>query len=82
LIVELLGNDLAKIAFVSAAIDLYQPAFDLLICCDHPDFAATGLSKTSFISGRSFVGMPFLELGRYIGLLTGELAKAFDDWYG
>ena len=45
----------------------------------HPDFAATGLSATSFTIHPAKL-IPIAALGKKRGDLIGELAREFDDW--
>jgi hypothetical protein len=82
-VVELLQNGLVKVALISSALDLYRPQFDLLLDSKHHDFKYTGLKRTSYISGWSFLNVLPNELTRKpIGVITGDLASDFDNWFG
>lgn len=79
-IILTVGKNNVTIAFISSAIDLYNHRTHFLIRSDHPDFIHTGLKKTSFVIGDEFKDSPINKLGKKIGILTGELAEAFDKW--
>lgn len=81
-VIDIPKFDWVKIARISSAMDLYKPHLDFLLDVKHSDFRATGLIKTSYISGEKFFEMPVLELGNYIGHLKGDLANDFAEWFG
>jgi hypothetical protein len=82
-IIEILPNQNVKIAVISSALDLYTPTTDFLISNVHPDFAATGLIRTSYVCGQNFYECFTSVLSKKrLGILTGDLAKALDDWLG
>lgn len=76
-----IGNRV-KIAVISSAMDLYNRTTDLLIDSNHPDFPATGLTRTCYITG-NFVEAPISRLSKNaIGRLEGDFEVQFDKWFG
>lgn len=73
-------KDVAVVAISSS--DLYRHGFDFLIPSDAPDFAATGLKKSSFVIGDAFRTIPLQSLSRRKGRLVGKLALDFEKWLG
>ena len=67
------------IVLVSSS-ELYRPGLHFLIPKEHPNFPATGLTKTSFVLGGQIRDLPIEELDERLGRLEGELAKEFDKW--
>lgn len=82
-VVELLPNGLVKIALISSALDLYKPHFDFLLNAKHHDFKHTGLKRTSYVSSWAFLDVLPNELTKKpIGVISGDLACDFDNWFG
>ena len=74
-------HGVVRVAFLSSAMDLLDQDGDFVIWDSDPDFAATGLKKTSYIPGRQpGYDVKRTELGRRLGCLSGELLKEFDRW--
>ena len=67
------------VVLVSAS-NLFDPQVDFLIDAARPEFKATGLRRTSFAVGRSFVAVPISALGKRLGRLEGDLAREFTAW--
>jgi hypothetical protein len=79
-IIEVIG-DLVTVVPLSSALDLYNPVTDFMIENTHPDFIATGLQRTSYVSGQYSFAVPAADLSKKRrGCLSGELGKAFDEW--
>jgi hypothetical protein len=74
--------DKVKVALLSSALGLYNPQHDFLIPATHPDFAATGLRRTSYVADieDAFWETTPDNLGKKLGELTGQLATEFDTW--
>ena len=82
MIIEVMKN-LVTVAPLSSAMDLYNLTTDFIIESTHPNFNATGLKRTSYISGQHFFDIPISDLSKNRrGYLSGELGKAFDEWIG
>jgi hypothetical protein len=80
-VIELTKTGWVKVALLSSAMDLYRPVQDFLIDSRSEDFLTTGLNRTSYVSGEHFAEIPIQDLGKKrLGILTGELAGAFDEW--
>lgn len=82
LILEICNIGKVRLALISSAFDLYKDRRDFLIEASHPDFAATGLRKTSYIARikDTFLATSPENLGKPLGQLVRGLAIAFDDW--
>lgn len=70
------------VSLISAAMDLYNRQWHFYISKLHPDFKATGLRKDSYCSGEELPHISVNLLGKRLGRLEGELARAFDAWIG
>ena len=70
-----------KVGLVSSALDFvsYQ---DFLIEDSVIDFPATGLKRTSFVSGAAFDEHKISDLIKELGQLEGELRERFMQWLG
>ena len=75
-------NGRVLLAPLSSALDLYSPTLHFLIRDDHPDFKATGLTKTSYVIGNELRDSPVELLGDHLGRFEGELAGEFKKWIG
>lgn len=74
-------KDLVTVLPLSSAMDLYNPENDFIIQNTHPDFEATGLIRTSYISGQYAFDIPISDLSKKRrGYIKGEMAKEFDKW--
>jgi mRNA-degrading endonuclease toxin of MazEF toxin-antitoxin module len=65
---------------LATSSDLHRPGYDFQILKDHPDFAATGLKKNTYVMGDQIYTVPASMLNTKLGHLEGALAKAFDKW--
>lgn len=82
-VIDLVKTGWVKVVLISAAMDLYRPSYDFLIDSQCEDFPATGLNRTSYVSGKHFAEIPIQDLGkRRLGVIVGELAESFDEWRG
>jgi hypothetical protein len=52
------------------------------ISSSHPDFAATGLAKSSNVDDRYIIELGLGQFRRRLGGLTGELLREFKDYAG
>ena len=59
--------------------DLHKSG-DFKISADHPDFHATGLTKTSYALGDQIHEVPISQLVVRRGALQGDLMREFDKW--
>ncbi len=66
----------------SSQLDLYRAGVDFLIRDDDPDFAATGLNRTSYVIDRPFVRVDAKVVRKTYGCLEGALAERFKEWAG
>jgi len=74
-------KDFVTVLPLSSAMDLYNPDSDFIIENTHPDFGATGLIRTSYISCQYAFDIPISDLSKKRrGYLKGKMAKAFDNW--
>ena len=70
------------LALCSSQLDLYRPGVDFLIRGDDPDFAATGLARTSYVIDRPLVRVEAKTARKTYGRLEGALAEDFKEWAG
>lgn len=70
------------LALCSSQLDLYSAGVDFLIRDDDPDFAATGLNRTSYVIDRRFVRVDAKVARKTYGCLEGALAERFKEWAG
>lgn len=82
IILEPAEQEYVKVAYISSAIENFCDLIDFKIDSQDSDFQATGLRRTSFVSGKSFQTVKTSRLNKYLGKLIGDLAKRFDLWYG
>ncbi len=66
----------------SSQFDLYRPGTDFLIPDHHPDFKATGLSRSSYVIGGRVFRLDAGAIMKTYGRLSGELAEGFRRWAG
>lgn len=76
------ANNLLTVGMISSSMDLYKENYDFLIPSNHPDFSATGLKRTSYVIREVFPEIENSSIVKKWGVLTGELAKAFEKWLG
>ena len=69
----------AKVFLVSSALDLKTDA-DFSIEAEHPDFAATGLRKSSYAIAGGIRELHISAFQKRRGHLQGALALAFEAW--
>ena len=74
--------NLVKVALISSALDLHKPHLDFLIEESDWDFPATGLKRTSFVSGATFDEHSVSDLIKWLGRLEGSLKTRFVEWFG
>ena len=70
----------SSVVLLSSALGLRRDVSDFLISSDDPDFAKTGLKKSSYALGDQIHEMNNGELKHKLGSLEGELAERFDKW--
>jgi hypothetical protein len=81
IIIEVLPNDLATVALISGAMDLYQGnPFHFALRMIHPDFTATGLKKDCYVAGDQIFTIETKLLVRKRGQLNGDLRLEFQKW--
>jgi len=83
LAVDAPSGALVNILQISAQMDMYEAVSDFKISAGHPDFAATGLKRDSYIMPR-IIAEPIAKFapGTYRGRLTGHLLEEFRKWFG
>ena len=83
LVLDAPAGALVNILHFSAQMDMYRAALDFKISAGHPDFAATGLKRDSYIMPR-IIAEPITKFvpGTYRGQLTGHLLEEFRKWFG
>ena len=74
-------GELIKVGLVSSALDLVS-YLDFLIEDSEVDFPATGLKRTSFVSGAAFDEHRISDLIKELGQLKGDLRERFIEWLG
>ena len=80
-VLSLLSSGNLEVAPISSASDLRGASWQhFAIDASHPDFAATGLPKSSYVLGDSLGTVRRSQLIKRMGRLQGQLAKAFQDW--
>jgi hypothetical protein len=80
-VLSLLTNGKFEVASISAALDLRGASWQhFAIPSEHPDFPATGLTKSCYVLGYSLGTVRPSQLIKRKGKLQGQLAKAFQDW--
>ena len=67
---------------ISSATDLFDRIQHFPLDPRHPDFPATGLTKTSYIIGNNAVENDGSAFDERLGCLQGNLAKEFIEWFG
>lgn len=70
------------VGMISSSMDLYKENYDFLIRSNHPDFPATGLKRTCYVMRVVFPEIEDSQIVEKWGVLTGDLAKDFEDWIG
>jgi len=74
-------DNTVAVLLISGQLDSFNSAEHFLISANHPDFAATGLSKSCYVLSR-VVDVPTSQLTKMKGALTGDLLKEFKRWFG
>jgi len=81
IVLRVLPNGDVKIAPLSASLALRGPPWQhFVIEAEHPDFPATGLTRTCYVLGDCLSTIERRQLARRRGKLQGELAKVFENW--
>jgi len=80
IVLDVSHNTIVVGVMLVSSSSLYRKAYDFLIPKEHPNFAATGLKKTSFAIGDQIRDVAAADLNQYLGRLEGELAREFDKW--
>lgn len=73
------ANKTVAVLLISGQTDLYDRSQHFLLDIAHPDFSATGLSKSCYVLPR-VVDVPSAQFLRFKGVLKGELLKDFLRW--
>ena len=74
-------SGMVEVLPISGQMDLFNRAEHFLLTMSHPDFAATGLSKSGYVLPR-IVNVPTAQLLKLKGSLKGDLLKDFIFWLG
>lgn len=80
IVVEAEENGFWSVACVSSALDLYDINRHFLLDKPLPDFKATGLHRTSYVSDEPIHELSRADFHKRLGRLEGELARDFDRW--
>ena len=81
-VLEVDANDMVSLMPCSTSFDLYRHVQDFPIYEDDPDFAATGLSRSSYVIGEGVDQVHISQVRKRYGRLTGDLASGFRTWAG
>lgn len=68
-------------ALMSSAFDLYNPSIHFAVRDTQPEFAQTGLLRSSYVSSREVASLEPTCLVRRLGSLGPLLAAEFDGWW-
>lgn len=82
IVIHLGNGKVAALALISSATGLARPGYDFEISDQHPDFAATGLDRTSYVVCDKIVDVEMSKLTEYVGRFENRLAVEFKKWLG
>jgi hypothetical protein len=81
IVLSTFAGDRVRVAMLSGNLDLFEPARDFLIEKGHPNFTATGLTRTSYVFGDYGAEVGLASLERRKGRIEGLLLDEFRMWW-